>query len=94
MDNLFEITDKTGRRIRLTKERWKHIKKEHPEIVDYEDIKRTLFRPDKILESDRDEKVKWFFRYNKNKKRYMKISVKYLNNEGFVITSHYTAKIH
>jgi len=94
MDNLFEITDKTGRRIRLTKERWKHIKKEHPEIVDYEDIKRTLFRPDKILESDRDEKVKWFFRYNKNKKRYMKVSVKYLNNEGFVITSHYTAKIH
>ena len=34
MENIFEIKDKTGRKIKLTKKQWTHIKKDHPEIVD------------------------------------------------------------
>ena len=29
---LFNIIDKTGRKIHLSKERWRHIRIEHPEI--------------------------------------------------------------
>ena len=33
-DKIFEIKDKTGRKIYLTKERWKHICEEHPDVSD------------------------------------------------------------
>jgi len=32
------VVDKTGRKIRLTKERWKIIRKKHLEVEDYEQI--------------------------------------------------------
>ena len=89
----FEITDKTGRRIHLSNERWGHIRMEHPEIIKPEEIEQVLIFPIKILQSDRDSKVRWYYIYNKKRKRYLKISVKYLNGEGYVITAHYTTKI-
>ena len=91
---IFEVTDKTGRKIHLSKERWKHIREEHPEIVEFEDIKQTINLPDKITQSDRDSTVYWYSLHNKKKKRYLKVSVKYINRIGFIITSHYTTKIH
>jgi len=32
MDKTFEIVDKTGRKIRLTRKQWSHIRQDHPEI--------------------------------------------------------------
>lgn len=93
MDYIFEVVDKTGRKIHLSKGRWSHIQIEHPQINDIEEIKETLLKPMKILESDRDENVRWYFVYKKHKKRYLKISVKYLNGEGYIITAHFTSKI-
>ncbi len=93
-DVIFEVVDKSGRRIRLTKERWKHIRLEHPEIEDSYEIEKVLKNPDKILESDRDESVGWYFTYNKKFGEYLKVAVKYLNGEGYVITAHYTAKLY
>jgi len=94
MDYIFEITDKSGRKIHLSKERWnEHIRFNHPDIIEPEELIKVLMNPDKILESDRDESVKGYFLYNKQKKKYLKISVKYLNGEGYVITAHYTRKI-
>lgn len=93
MKFIFQVTDKTGRKIHLSKERWSHIRTEHREIEDPEEIKQILVNPIKILESDRDPNVRWYFVYKKHKKRYLKISVKYLNEEGYVITAHYTTKI-
>ncbi len=93
MDYVFEIIDKTGRKIHLSEERWSHIRIGHPQIIDLEEIKQTLSKPLKILESDRDESVSGYFFYKKERKRYLKVSVKYLNGEGYVITAHYTAKI-
>ena len=93
MDKIFEIVDKTGRKIYLSKERWKHIATEHPEITNMEEIKQVLAAPTKILPSDRDPNVRWYFLYKKERKRYLKVSVKYLNNGGYIITAHYTTKI-
>ena len=90
---IFEIKDKTGRIIYLTKERWVHIQK-HPEMSDQTgQIKETLRYPDKIMPFSYDAAVSFYYRYCKEKKQYLFISVKYLNGEGFVITSFYTDKI-
>jgi hypothetical protein len=90
---VFEIKDKTGRTIYLTKERWAHIQK-HPEMSDQaEQVKDTLRYPDKIMPFSYDAAVSFYYRYYKEKKQYLFISVKYLNGEGFVITSFYTDKI-
>jgi len=93
MGIIFEVSDKSGRIIRLPTERWSHIRQEHPEIVNHEDLLAVLTKPDKITKSDRDEMVEWFYRYNKIKKRYMKVAVKYLNGDGYIITAHHTPKI-
>lgn len=91
---VFEITDKSGRLIHLSKERWnQHIRPLHPDIEDPEELTKVLKNPDKILESDRDISVRWYFLYNKKKKKYLKVSIKYLNGDGYVITAHYTCKI-
>ena len=29
---IFEVIEKTGRKIRLTNEQWSHIRKKHPEV--------------------------------------------------------------
>lgn len=93
MPRIFETKDKSGRIIYLTDERWKHILK-HPEMANQlEQIKDTLSQPDtiKIIEQDLD--VRFYYRYYKDRREYLFISVKYLNGEGFIITSFYTDKI-
>jgi|TARA_Y100000034_G_C6899253_1_gene415325 hypothetical protein len=94
MNHIFEVTNKSGRKIHLSKERWgEHIRPIHPEIKEPEEIEKVLKNPEVINQSDRDEDVRWYYKYNKQRKRYFKVSVKYLNGNGFVITAHYTRKI-
>ena len=97
MEYIFEIIDKTGRKIRLTKEQWKHIIKEHPIVADkIEEIKETLKRPLAVRTSDYDENVRFYYRYYKNinlKEKYLLVIVKYLNGNGFIITIFYINKI-
>ncbi len=70
-----------------------HIKPIHPEIQNPEEIEEVLKNPDIVNRSDRDENVRWYYKYNKQRKRYFKVSVKYLNGKGYVITAHYTRKV-
>jgi hypothetical protein len=68
--HIFEITDKSNRKIRLTKERWNHIKHEHPNVTDIEELKATLTKPVKILPSTNDpDVVKYYYKYDKEKRR-------------------------
>lgn len=50
---VFEIVDKTGRKIRLTKRQWSHItspESPHAYMTNYvEEIKETLVKPDKVI---------------------------------------------
>jgi len=41
-NKIFEVQDKTGRKIRLPKDRWNHIRIEHPEIIEPEEIEQAL----------------------------------------------------
>ncbi len=93
MSRIFKTKDKSGRNIYLTDERWKHILK-HPEMANQlEQIKDTLLHPDTITTVEHDPDVRFYYLYYKNRKEYLFVSVKYLNGEGYIITSFYTDKI-
>ncbi len=94
MSRIFEIRDKSGRNIYLTDERWKHINQEHPEVAPYlEEIKDTLKYPMKINKYELAENVRYYYRYFKEKTKYLLVIVKYLNNHGFVITAYFVRNI-
>lgn len=98
MSDIFEIVDKNNKRIRLTKERWKHILK-HPHMSkpnQIDNIQLTLKNPTTIRYEEKDEWVNYFykeFKHMPTTERYLLVSVKYLNGEGFIITSFFTNKI-
>lgn len=94
MPDIFEIRDKTGRKIRLTKKQWAHITTKHPDLSGKEEnIKRALERPDVIIPHKFDRNAGNYYRYDKNEDAYLFVAVKYLNGTGFVITAFYTQQI-
>ena len=92
MTYIFQTTEKSGRKIHLSKERWTHINQEHPEVSNYlEEINETLKSPTKIKTYEYDEAVRYYYRYYKSIKspaKYLLVIVKYLNGEGFIITAY------
>jgi len=96
MEIVFVIGDKQGKKVHLSKERYKHILK-HPNMYNQiENIKETLQNPTTIRYYEEDKNVKYYYKEFKQRdaiERYLLVSVKYLNGEGFVITSFFTNKI-
>ena len=93
---MFEVIDKSGRKIRLTKKQWNHICVEHPRIKDPEEIKRALVNPIEIRLHESSNDVCDYYTYFKNLKsdsKYLKVVVKYLNGDGFVITAYFVRRI-
>ena len=89
---VFDVKDSTGRKIRLTEERWNHIS-DHPEMVNtVELLKETLEVPDTIVESPGDKKVHYYFKHYKIARKFLLVAVKYLNGDGFIITGFFTSK--
>ena len=92
MNHIFEIKDKSGRKIRLTKTQWGHIKHKHPDVNE-SFIEETLKNPINIvLEEDG---IAIYYRYFKTKKPlpYLKVMAKYLNGGGYVITAYFVKNI-
>ncbi len=96
MEKIFEIKDKEGRLLYLSKERLKHIQK-HPHMHDpIENIKLVLNNPTAIRYNEEEYKVIYYYKEFKDKEpreRYLLVSVKYLNGNGFIVTSFFTNKI-
>lgn len=96
MVDIFELIDKTGRKIRLTKRQWLETNLKHPSMAVYlEEIKETLIKPEAITDYSIDENVRYYYRYFKHiksKNKYLFI-VKYLNGDGFVIKSYFEDRI-
>jgi len=97
MAYFFQIRDKSGRDIYLSKERWTHINQEHPELSGYlEEIKETLKNPSKIKTFEYDENIRYYYNYYKSRQspaKYLLIIVKYLNGNGFIITAYFVRSI-
>lgn len=77
MNFIFEVIDKTGRKIHLSKERWgEHIRLEHPDISDkIEDIKNALINPSLIVPHKFDKMMRNYYLYNKSEKCYLQTVV-------------------
>lgn len=92
MLHVFEIKDKSGRKIRLTKTQWSHIKHKHPDVNELF-IEETLKNPVNILLEEDDVAI--YYQYFKNKKPlpYLKTMVKYLNGDGYVITAYFVKNL-
>ena len=97
MNIKFEVIDNTGRKLRMTDYNWDHIIKRHPEIASHkEKIIETLEKPDKITDSLEDEETKYYYKYYKNMPspyKFMRVIARYLNGEGFIISSHFMKAI-
>jgi hypothetical protein len=94
--NIFEVTDKSGRKIHLTKERWSHIRKKHPEVENIEEVKEAIGNPTKITFPKFDNSVGFYYKYFKHKAspdKFLLVLVKYLNGAGYVVTAYYEDKI-
>lgn len=96
METIFEVTDKTGKKIYLSNNQYKHLLK-HPFMHNpIENIKDTLKNPTTIRYYEEDKKKISFykeFKNNKETERFLLVLVKYLNGKGFIITSFFTNKI-
>ncbi len=94
---VFEVIDKTGRKIHLSKERWKHIthpSSPHAYMANHlEEIKSVLINPDSIIESYGDANKVNYYKYAKGDKSYFRVIVRYLNGSGFVITAYIVRNI-
>jgi len=93
---IFEVRDKTGRKIYLTKERWKHITTTHFEMTNYlEEIKTALEKPLKITTHEKGNLRNYYLylKHRKHSEKYLKVIVKYLNGTGFIITTHFVSYI-
>ncbi len=97
MNILFEVIDKTDRKLRMTDYNWQHIVRRHPEIASQkENVIETLEKPDKITDSPDKEEIKYYYKYYKNLPspfRFMRVIAKYLNGSGFIISSHFVRAI-
>jgi|SRR3989344_6833859 len=97
MGVIFEVNDKTGRRIRLTQERWTHITSPqnlHPYVVNYlERIKQALIQPDIIVPQKFDDTKANYYLFIKERKHYLLVAVRYLNGDGYVTTAFITPHV-
>ena len=94
MTYVFEIIDKSGRNIKLTLKSWKHIMKRHSYMEKYvEQIKETLKIPDKITDRGYSKQYYKGYKNLKSPNRFILVVVKYINDEGLVITAYQTDKI-
>ncbi len=92
MNYIFEIIDKSRRKIRLTKKQWSQILRKHPYMANLiEEIKETLIKPLIIKDYSLEEDIRYYYSYLKNRKlpyKYLLVIVKYLNGEGFIVSSY------
>ena len=90
---LFEVESKLKKKIRVSKEHWKHISEiKHPEVSGLEDeIKLALISPIEIKRSNSDRNV--YLYYSKYKSNFLCVVTRHLNGHGFVITAYITSKI-
>ena len=91
-----KFRDFEGRIIRLTEERWAHIR-EHPEMVGMErSIAQTLASPEAVIRSLADPKAHLYHRFYVGARvgdKFLCVVVKVQDNDAFVLTAYLTNKI-
>lgn len=85
-----------GKEVRLTEAQWAHIKARHKELRgQIEKMRLVLMEPDSIWHSPKEEVYHFYRRFTKTpvSEKYLLLVVKYLDDEGFVITGFFVSRI-
>ena len=94
MAHVLEVKDQEGKKIRLTKEPWRHITTKHPEMIDkFDEIRRALQQPQVIVPHAFDAMKRNYYLFLKRDRMHLLVAVKYLNGEGYVTTAFMTQSI-
>ena len=92
-----QLVDSSGRNIRFTDERKKHIELDHPEMAgQLTKIAETLSNPDFIIKSRTDWQAELFYkRYSGTPvgEKYLCVIVKTIDSDCFILTSYFTDTI-
>ena len=88
--------DYRGQNVRLTEERWRHIL-EHPEMKGMlQNIKETLIKPQRVVQSVSDKDANLYYRFYIGTKvgdKYLCVVVKTIKHDAFVLTAYLTDSI-
>ena len=87
------VRSRNGVPVRLTEERWQHILRRHPEMVDQrERILETIAEPDMIQEGDFGEMLAVrFYPETPITRKYLMVAFREIGQEdGFVLTAYLT----
>lgn len=80
--------DPDGRRVRLTRSRWAHIKEEHPDLASHlRDIMAAVREPDD-RRPGRVPGEEWFFAEGAGPGPWLRAVVHYEGGEGWLVTAH------
>ena len=96
MDIIFEVEDKSGRKIHLSKERWEHITTKHPYMTNYlNEVENTIKSPQKIVSHELGNLFDYYknYKHKKGKLKFLKVVVKYLNGDGFILSAYFVTNI-
>jgi len=90
------ISDRFGRRIRLTGERWNYIAHKHPILLELRtEFENTIKEPELVASSVYDPDVLLCYRYFKEllKGKYIVAVVRISKEDNFVVTGYVTDRI-
>ena len=82
--------------VRLTNERWRHIRRRHPELEGQtRKVLETVESPEMILQGDYGEKLAVrFYRITPLTSKYLVVAYKELSEtDGFVVTGYFSRRI-
>ena len=89
------LTDYENRVVRLTGERWAHVRK-HPEMVGQQElIRETLLEPELVVATRADESVRVYHRHYARtpvSSKYLLVAVKILPDDAYVLTAFFSSR--
>ena len=92
------IQDYQGRQIRLPDERWQHIISGHDEMTTMlPELQETLEQPERLMiPGDETEAERRYYKWFENTivgDKWMRVAVKYLKNDAYVLTAFMTKRV-
>ncbi len=86
-DVLASTVDPDGRRVELTRERWRHILSGHPELARHlATVTRAVREPDRRMAGRRVDE-EWFYLEDAGPSRWLKVVVHYEGGRGRIVTA-------
>ena len=92
------IRDYQGRQVRLPDERWQHILSGHDEMTTMlPELQETLEQPERLrIPGDETETERRYYKWFENTivgDKWMRVAVKYLTNDAYVLTAFMTKRV-